>query len=104
MKNQAVILNLRVARASDFSDASGQKKYGCLYFQQSIKGTFCNQPYYFNENTDMEVFKELYQCRQIWVLAGIFDEVIIIERKNRRFRKEIKTDPKTRPCTCKKRK
>lgn len=90
MNNQAVILNLRVARASDFSDELGQKKYGCMYFQQSIKGTFCNQPYYFHEHTDLEVFRELYQAKQIWVLAGIFDEVTVIERKNRRFRNEIK--------------
>jgi hypothetical protein len=98
MKTKAVILNLRVARRNDFSDELGQKKYGCMYFQQSIKGTFCNQPYFFHENTNMEVFKELYSSSQIWVLAGIFDEVEIIVRH-----KPIKTKPaikKNRPCFC----
>jgi hypothetical protein len=80
MKPKAVILNLRVAVGTDFSDELGQKRYGCMYFQQSIKGTFCNQPYYFNENTNLQVFKELYKSEQIWVLAGIFDDVEIIDK------------------------
>ena len=111
MKQKAVTLNLRVARDYDFSDNLKQKKYGCMYFQQSINGTFCNQPYFFNENTDMEVFRQLYRSKQIWVLAGIFDEVEIIDK-----RKPIKTNVRTkqkrvfsngkgnansfRPCTC----
>jgi hypothetical protein len=102
MKSKSVILNLRVARATDFSDELGQKKYGCMYFQQSIDGTFCNQPYFFHENTDLEVFRELYSSTQIWVLAGIFDKVEIIDR-----RKTIKPKPamkKNRPCFCKKNK
>ena len=114
MKQKAVILNLRIARGSDFSDDLGQKKYGCMYFQQSIDGTFCNQPYFFHENTEMQVFRELYQSKQIWVLAGIFDEVQIIDKrkpintnvrstKKRIFRKrDFKgNDRSERPCTCK---
>lgn len=102
MKTKAAILNLRVARASDFSDELGQKKYGCMYFQQSINGSFCNQPYFFHENTDMEVFRDLYQCRQIWVLAGIFDEVTVIERQARKKKIEKPTHQINRPCTCRK--
>jgi hypothetical protein len=115
MRTKAVILNLRVARPSDFADSLGEKKFGCMYFQQSITGTFCNQPYFFHENTDMEVFKELYSTNQIWVLAGIFDEVEIIDKrkpilKNGKIKKtyctsgrnRFRDDRSNRPCTCKK--
>jgi hypothetical protein len=81
MKTQEVIFKLRVAVVSDFSDELGGKKYGCLYFQQSVDGSFCNQPYYFNPNTNMEVFRTLFKSQQIWVLMGIFDEVEFIENK-----------------------
>jgi hypothetical protein len=79
MESKSVILKLRVAIASDFSNDIGGKKYGCMYFQQNMDGSFCNQPYFFHENTNMEVFRELYKSKQIWVLAGIFDEVEFIE-------------------------
>ncbi|WP_158235343.1 hypothetical protein [Flavobacterium sp. 9] len=109
MKIKAVILNLRVARASDFADSLGEKKFGCMYFQQSIDGTFCNQPYFFHENTDMQVFKELYSTNQIWVLAGIFDDVEIINRRkpiieknNYGVKKNQKRKLAARPCFCKK--
>jgi hypothetical protein len=106
MKKKAVILNLRVAKATDFSDELGQKKYGCMYFQQSIKGTFCNQPYFFHENTNLEVFKELYSSNQIWVLAGIFDEVEIIDKRKPIITNETKKYHKShkspRPCFCSK--
>ena len=104
MRQKAVILNLRVARGSDFSDDLGQKKYGCMYFQQSINGTFCNQPYFFHENTEMQVFRELYQSKQIWVLAGIFDEVEIIDKRKPLLKNEAKKNnpmhKSSRPCTC----
>jgi len=106
MKPKAVILNIRVARASDFSDELGQKKYGCMYFQQSIDGTFCNQPYFFHENTNMEVFRALYSSNQIWVLAGIFDEVEIIDIRKpiikNETKKHYKSNKSPRPCMCRK--
>lgn len=117
MKQKAVILNLRVARSSDFSNELGEKKFGCMYFQQSINGTFCNQPYFFHENTDMWVFRELYNSQQIWVLSGIFDDVEIIDKrkpilKNGKTKKRCcnpnrdglwNNTRSKRPCTCKKR-
>jgi len=105
MKQKAVILNLRVAKGSDFADDLGGKKYGCMYFQQSINGTFCNQPYFFHENTEMHVFRELYQSKQIWVLAGIFDEVEIINKRKpiiSEAKKHNKSNKSSRPCTCNK--
>ena len=92
---KSVILNLRVARATDFSDELGQKKYGCMYFQQAFSGTFCNQPYFFNQNTNLEVFKELYGTNQIWVLAGIFDEVEIIDKRKTIIANETKKHHKS---------
>jgi hypothetical protein len=109
MRTKAVILNLRVAKASDFKNELGQKKYGCMYFQQSISGTFCNKPYFFHENTDLDVFRELYNSNQIWVLAGIFDDVEFIEKRKpiidknkygiRRIKERKPMAP--RPCFCK---
>lgn len=106
---QAVILNLRVARAEDFSDELGRKKFGCMYFQQAYDGSFCNQPFFFNENTNMEVFRELYHSKQIWVLAGIFDEVQFTQKRkpiiqNKRYGLKKKAEEKARsarPCFCK---
>jgi hypothetical protein len=100
MGTKAAILNLRVGVKSDFSDSNGGKKYGCMYFQQNFDGSFCNQPYFFHENTNMEVFRELYGSKQIWVLAGIFDEIEIIdkpisdENTNYRSKTEIQAAPK----------
>lgn len=106
MNPKAVILNLRVAVASDFSDELGQKKYGCMYFEQSVNGTFCNQPFFFHENTDIKKFRELYRTKQIWVLAGIFDDVDFVEKRKPIVKQSrygtIKKQPlPPRPCFCK---
>lgn len=108
MKTKAVLLNLRVAQASDFSNEIGEKKFGCMYFQQSIDGTFCNKPYFFNEDTDMWVFRELYKTNQIWVLAGIFDEVEIVDKRKPIIEKHkyglhhhLRKPLPARPCFCK---
>lgn len=108
MTSKAVILNLRVAIATDFSNEIGGKKFGCMYFQQNYDGTFCNQPYFFHEGTNMEVFRELYRSNQIWVLAGLFDEVeylnipkpIVISD----YLKRKNSTKVSRPCTCKNKK
>lgn len=104
MKSIAVTLNLRIARKEDFSDEVGKKKFGCMYFQQSFDGSFCNQPYFFHENTDMEVFKELYSSKQIWVLAGIFDPVEFVNKRkpiiSNETKKHNKSSKGSRPCTC----
>ncbi|WP_289659465.1 hypothetical protein [Flavobacterium panacagri] len=107
MHSKAVILNLRVARKGDFSDELDRKKFGCMYFQQSFDGSFCNQPYFFHEETNMEVFRELYASKQIWVLAGMFDEVEFVNKRTpiatKKSKRENKTRKKNRPCTCVKR-
>ncbi|MRX40603.1 hypothetical protein GJU43_15050 [Flavobacterium sp. LC2016-23] len=108
MKTKAVILNLRVARREDFADELGQKKFGCMYFEQSFDGSFCNQPFFFHENTNMESFRELYATKQIWVLAGIFDEVEFVEKrkpiikvKKYGTKKNDIRSTLARPCLCK---
>jgi hypothetical protein len=108
MGTKAVILNLRIAQREDFTDELGQKKFGCMYFQQSFDGSFCNKPYFFHENTDLDVFRELYNTKQIWVLAGIFDEVEIVDKrkpiveKHKYGRKNYMPKPlPPRPCLCK---
>ena len=77
-----VKMNLRVANRDDFSDQWGQKRIGTMYFQQSITGTICTQPFYFTDNTDLETFRALYASNQIYVPVRIFDEVEIIEKNN----------------------
>lgn len=108
MISKAVILNLRVAIATDFSNEIGGKKFGCMYFQQNYDGTFCNQPYFFHEGTNMEVFRELYRSNQIWVLAGLFDEVEYLNIPKPIMRSDYlkrKNSIKvSRPCTCKNKK
>jgi hypothetical protein len=104
MKSKAVILNLRVAIGTDFTNELGGKKYGCMYFQQNRDGTFCNQPYFFHENTDLQIFRELYQSNQIWVLAGIFDKVEYLEIRKPIIKsdyiKQKNSSKRSRPCTC----
>jgi hypothetical protein len=77
-----VVMNLRVANRDDFSDQWGRKRIGAMYFQQSITGSICTQPFYFTENTDLSVFKILYASNQIYVPVGVFDEVQILENNN----------------------
>jgi len=108
MGTKAVLLNLRVARVSDFADELGEKKYGCMYFQQAFDESFCNQPYFFHENTDLEVFKELFRSKQIWVLAGIFDDVDIVDKRKPIIEKNkyglhhhLRKPLPARPCFCK---
>lgn len=105
MTTKAVILNLRVAKATDFSNEIGGEKFGCMYFQQNYDGTFCNQPYFFHEGTNMEVFRELYKTQQIWVLAGLFDEVEFINKRkpiieNKKYGTKKRKGMAPRPCLC----
>jgi hypothetical protein len=79
----SVIMKLRVANRNDFADQVGNKKIGVLYFQQSYSGNFCTQPYYFSNETNLETFRELFATKQIWVPMGIFDEIEIIEVKEK---------------------
>jgi hypothetical protein len=74
-----VVMNLRVAIREDFADLYGNKKIGVLYFQQNHDGNMCTQPFYFNENTEIHNFRQLYSTGQIFVPVRIFDEVEIIE-------------------------
>ena len=82
MTTKAVLMNLRIGNSNDFSYDSGAKRYGSIYFQQSFDGTFCTQPFYLTEDTNMETFKELYHSKQIWVPVRVFDEVEIVEVEN----------------------
>lgn len=77
-----VQMKLRIANREDFTDQWNKKRIGTMYFQQSITGTICTQPFYFTENTDLDTFKTLYACNQIYVPVRIFDEVEILEENN----------------------
>jgi hypothetical protein len=74
-----ITMQLRVATRDDFADLYGNKKIGVLYFQQNHDGEMCTQPFYFNESTEIQNFRQLYSTGQIYVPVRIFDEVEIIE-------------------------
>ncbi len=74
-----VVMNLRVAIKEDFADEYDNKKIGVLYFQQNHDGNMCTQPFYFNENTEIHNFRQLYSTGQIFVPVRIFDTVDILE-------------------------
>lgn len=80
-------MKLREAKKEDFADQWGRKRIGTIYFQQSISGAICTQPFYFTEETNIESFKELYTANQIFVPVGIFDKVEVLEE-----REELKTN------------
>lgn len=73
-----ITMKLRPAVNTDFSDLAGNKKIGAMYFQFSkIRNEFDLQPYYFNQNTNIYDFKELYANGQIYVVARFLDQVEI---------------------------
>ncbi|MBS7231714.1 hypothetical protein KHA90_11820 [Flavobacterium psychroterrae] len=74
-------MKIRVANKDDFADQWNHKKIGAIYFEQSITGTICTQPFYFTEETDINKFRELYTHNQIYVPLGLFDEIEVIEEK-----------------------
>jgi hypothetical protein len=76
-----VIMQLRVATREDFADLYGNKRIGVMYFQQSQAGEMCTQPFYFNENTEIHNFRQLYSTSQIFVPVRIFDEVEIVKEE-----------------------
>lgn len=76
-----VFMKLREAKKEDFADLFGRKRIGTIYFQQSITGAICTQPFYFSEETNLEAFRELYTSCQIYVPIGVFDEIEVVEEK-----------------------
>lgn len=73
-------IKLRYPVKSDFMDQFGKRIIGVMYFEKSIQTGIQPQPYFFNENTDMESFKELYKCKQILVPVRFSDPVEIINQ------------------------
>lgn len=73
------ILKIRIANASDFADQFGNKKIGTMYFHQSSTCEIEPQPHYFNEETDLATFRNLYTHNQIYVPERIGEEVEIVE-------------------------
>lgn len=77
-----VFMKIRVANKDDFADQYGSKRLGAIYFQQSVTGAICTQPYYFTAETDLNTFRELYTHNQIYVPERLFEEVEIVEEKS----------------------
>lgn len=74
-----ITMKLRPAVNTDFSDLAGNKKIGAMYFQFSkLRNEFDKMPYYFNENTNIANFRELYAKGQIFVVERYLDEVEIV--------------------------
>ncbi|TPG44352.1 hypothetical protein [Flavobacterium pectinovorum] len=76
-----IFMKIRIANKDDFADQWGRKKIGAIYFEQSVTGAICTQPFYFTEETDLGKFKELYTHNQIYVPLGLFDEIEVVEEK-----------------------
>jgi hypothetical protein len=76
-----VFMKLREAKKEDFADQWGRKRIGAIYFQQSVTGAICTQPFYFTEETDLLTFRELYTHNQIYVPLGLFDEIEVVKEK-----------------------
>ena len=76
-----VFMKLRIANKDDFADQWGRKIIGAMYFRQSVTGAIEPQPRYFNEETDLDTFRELYTHNQIYVPERLFEEVEIVEEK-----------------------
>lgn len=76
-----VFMKLRVANKDDFADQFGNKIIGAMYFHQSVTGAIEPQPRYFNEETDLSTFRELYTHNQIYVPERLLENVEIVEDK-----------------------
>lgn len=63
-----VLLKLRIATALDFSDEKGNKRHGVAYFLKNNSNQIEQKIYYFNENTCVATFKELYANAQVYVI------------------------------------
>lgn len=67
-----IIVELRDAVKEDFSHPDGSKKPNVLYYQRSHTGYIEHKPCYFNADTNMRNFKELYAAKQILVPDALF--------------------------------
>ena len=81
MKTKAVIIDIRVAVKDDFTDQFGKPRNGTMYFSESKTLGIHPQPSYLTENTDLETFRELFKCKQLWVAVRPLEEVILIEKR-----------------------
>ena len=67
---RVVLLKLRIAKASDFAISETEKKQNVPYFCKNSIGEIENKIRFFNDDTDTDTFRALYNCNQIYV----FDE------------------------------
>lgn len=74
-----VMMKLRIAQALDFSNQAGEKKIGTLYFQLNSEGVLERLPRYFTAETDLELFRQLYANKQIYVPVNPLDEIALLE-------------------------
>lgn len=74
---QQVVLKIRIAKKTDFSDQFGNKKIGAVYFCENSKGIIEEKINYFTNDTDMLTFKQLYANNQIYVFINPFEVVEI---------------------------
>lgn len=66
-----VLLKLRAAKNTDFSDQFGNKKIGVPYFCKNSKGVIEQKINYFSNEMDLEIFRELYANNQIYVINDV---------------------------------
>jgi hypothetical protein len=72
-----VVLKIRIAKNTDFSDQFGNKKIGTVYFCENSKGIVEEKINYLTIDTDMFTFKQLYANNQIYVFINPFEVVEI---------------------------
>jgi len=73
-------IKLRLPKNDDFFDQFGKRIIGTMYFHKSMITGIEPQPYFFNENTDLKSFKELYKNHQVLVPERFSDLVEIINQ------------------------
>lgn len=73
-----VLLQLRIAKNTDFSDDKGVRKQNIPYFCKNSIGVIEPKMYMFNSDTDIISFKELYACNQIYVFTNSFEVVATV--------------------------
>lgn len=72
-----VFLKLREAVNLDFSDNLGNKKHGVAYFCKNKIGMIEKKINYFTDTTDLQVFRDLYARKQIFVIANPNEAVAV---------------------------
>lgn len=74
-----VLVQIVQATKQSFTTLENQPKHGTVYFRQSATGLIEKKAHIFNADTDMVVFKTLYNAGQLFVLQDFYMEEQFLE-------------------------